>query len=294
LWAARALALMGEAARDATPSLVALLFDNRLPVRNRQSAVEALALIGAAHPDAIPAILRLLRFRPSPEVSAADATFLRYLAAECIFIAGPECGELAAPLLIRMIRDPRESEQVRRSAIVAIGSLQSRGALAANVLLEELVNGRAPALRDAAANALVKLGTAAVPAMLQCLRHADHEVRWRIAYNLRLLEPVPNHVAQNLVPLLEDPNPQVRICAAETVLEQFGKSDSVLSQAILLLQEEDRTIRIRANKLIVAMQPISAKHMDELQRLLTSEKKHAARSAQATLDQLTTDQLTTE
>lgn len=286
LWAARALALMGEPAREATPALVELLFDERIPVSHRQSPVEALALIGTAHPDALPALLRLLQYRVTPNINGSDAAFMRRLAAESFAIIGPGA-EIAAPLLVRMVRDTRSSEGARRAAIIALGTFESRGAIAIPALSEELVAGGSTALRDAAALALVKVGEEAMPTILRCLDHPDSEVRWRVALNLRwLTDPVPTRVKSKLLLRLEDQQGFVRISAAETCFKLWGISDSVIITAIKSLADRDRRIRFRAKNLLVEMKPLKQRHLDQLRELAGHPKGYVANSARVTLQQL--------
>ena len=284
-WASRALALMGTPASDATPALVELLFDDQLPVSHRQSAIEAIALIGSAHPDAIPALLRLLRRQPTAGDSADDARTMRFLAAESIFIAAPEAAELAAPLLIRMIRDPHESQQTRRSAIMGLGSLKAGGEVAVPVLLEELVTGRVPALRDAAADSLGRLGKPAVESIRRCCAHSDPGVRWRVAFSSRALEDA-DAIKGDLLKLLDDPQAIVRINAAETAEKLWGRSGDVARVAILLLREDDRSIRLRAKNLLVAMKPLEPENLKHLRQLSRDKKRRTAMSARVTLAQL--------
>ena len=287
LWAARALALMGEPANSATPSLVELLFDDRMPVSHRQSAVEAIARIGSAHPDTAPALLRLLRYRTSPQVTAEVAASLRFLAAESIFISGPETAELAAPLLIRMIRDPRESQRTRRSAIVGLGSLELGGAVAVQPLLEELVIGQDPACRDAAANSLVRIGEPVLPSLRRCLVHPDPEVRWRVAYSLRELVRPTGDLKPDIMKLREDQEALVRICACETLVKLWGgDSTDVIDTVISLLEEENRIIRMRAKRLLVTRQTLEPRQIDRLREMSRDNKRYGASVARATLKQL--------
>lgn len=271
LWASRALALMGEPARDATPELIDLLFDEAVPVGYRQSTVEALARIGTAHPEAIPALLRLLRTTASGRTSAVDAAFLRQLAADSIYIVGPEAGA-AAPLLVRIIRNPREPESVRRSALVAVGALRERGASAVNALMEELAHGRSPALRDTAAQALVNVGPAGDRALIFFSQHQDAEIRWRIAASLSTRDPgqFAPALKQLLPSLMTDPNGLVRINAAETSFTLFGKSKEVVDVAVTSLLDGERRVRIRGKNLLLAASPLE---LSTIARLRELEKK---------------------
>ena len=284
-WAARALALMGESGEAATPSLIGLLNDDSLPVKDRQSAVEALALIGGAHAEAIPALSKLLQYRESEHVSQRDASTLRQLAADAFFIVGPG-GEVAAPLLIRMVRDRSEGEFSRLSAIKALGAMKSRGAIAIAAVSESLTAEQSPVLRDAAADALVQFGSAASRSLLHFLQDPDPEIRWRIAYSLREITGSHATIRTSLSKLLDDNVPIVRISAAESIHELFGSSDRVVDTAISLLKGRDREIRVRAKELTIASKPLKEEHLMRIRELLRHKDRHVARVASSTLDRL--------
>lgn len=287
LWAARALALMGEHARDATPELVSFLFDDNIPVRDRQSAAEALGLIGPAHPDAIPALLQLLQYRAASATSESDAAFMRHLGAESIFLVGPDA-EVAAPLLMRLVRNQNESEALRRSAIAALGALEPRGTIAIAALSEELISGASPALRDEAAKALVSVGRNTMDATIRFLENPDPEVRWRIAHYLGdpNLGQTRTDPTKELVRLFTDVDARVRIAAAETVHKLNGRSDDLILVAIHLLTARSRDVRFRAKRLLLDLQPLDEKHLLVLVHLRSHSSAREAAGISATLKQL--------
>lgn len=286
LWAARALALMGEPARDATPQLIDMVFDERLPVEMRQSPIEALALIGPAHPDAIPALLRLLQYRESPRTPANDAARMRRLAAESIFLVGPNA-EVAAPLLVRMIRNQGESEAARRNAIVALGAMRSGGMIAVNALSEELISGQTPALRDAAARAIVDIGGDSLRVATRLLTHPDAGIRWRIACSLGSVDNVSaGPLRPHLVKGLDDPVSIVRMCAAESHWKLFRIADQVFPVAVDLLVDRDRSIRIRAKNLLMEMKPLDEAQLADLRERQAKASGWAKASLTSTLKQL--------
>ncbi len=238
IWAARALSLMGREARLATPALVDLLFDEQLKTEYRLAAIEALTLIGPEHPDAIPALMRLLQYQPSHQVSPSQAAVMRQLAAEAFAIIGPEAA-IAAPLLIRAVRNPRESEAVRRNAVIALGTLADQGRVAIPVLCEELESDNSAATRDAAAQALAKIGEDALPMLRRYLQHEDPEVRWRIAHSLGQLaaDRVSELPRQELLDALVDDRDLVRISAAESLWKLGFHEDAMVQTAIGLLSQ---------------------------------------------------------
>ena len=265
VWAARALGRFAVESRTAAPQLIQFALDEEVPITYRQVPVEALARIGSAHPDVLPALMRLLQYQ-SPDlsrISSGDATILRGLAAEALAVVGRDAA-VAAPLLIRIVRSPGEIESVRRKAMVALGALRENGGLAVNALLESLEFDDSPAARDAAAAALVAIGRPAEDRLRVYLRHPDAEVRWRIATSLgEARSPDPRTIAA-VVDALSDSSESVSLGACETLFAWDVQRDRVARETIRHLESTDRSIRMRALRLLPELGPPRA---DELARL---------------------------
>lgn len=85
-------------------------------------------------------------------------------------------------------------------------------------LLEDLASGD-ETRAEAAVPHLLELGETAIPALKDLSRSPDADARW---WALRVLAGSPHCRAEELVPFLEDPAPEVRQCAA---LGLAGKPD---------------------------------------------------------------------
>lgn len=287
MWLLRAIGLLGPSARAATPRLVALLFDERAPLPLRQMTLEPLATIGPRHPEAIPALTRLLQYQPAPNGSLvqADAVTLRGLAAEALAVVGRDA-DLAAPILIRTVRNPAEAELVRRKSLTALGALRERGALAIPALLESLEFDPSEAARDAAAEALVNIGTEALPVLWQGLQHPDVGVRWRIASALGRRKPAEAETLRGLRRAVSDREESVRLHACESLQKLRGADENTVLTAVDLLTSSGRDTRMRAMKLVTAFAPRTGPALERLESLATGPAGPVQQIAAKTLEKL--------
>jgi hypothetical protein len=278
LWAARALGFMGVTAKEAAPALIDLVFDEDVPLAYRTLPIEALARIGTAHPDVLPALIRLLQYqsRAGGPVSAAEASVLRELAAEALALLGPDA-ELAVPLLVRAVRNPRESESVRRRAMTTLGSLGPRAVPAVAALLEVLQLNDSATLRNVAGESLGEIGPPALPVLVTSLRHPDPDVRQAAAAGIARMGNQAQAAVEDLLAVLGDDDDQVRIQICETLESIGGATDRFAPELIRLLTSESRQIRMRAMRLLVALGPRADPYRDQLRAL----ERHASSDVRA-------------
>jgi HEAT repeat protein len=105
---------------------------------------------------------------------------------------------------------------------------------------------RNPRIRMDAADALVNLGTPAIPALIEALQQSDAELRWRAASVLSDLGPEAASALPVLVQTLQDSDPQVRLYAT-IALGNMGKSaQDAVPQLVAALQDKDAYVRIYA------------------------------------------------
>ncbi len=267
-WAARALGLYGVHARDAVPALVDLLFDERIALAERTLPVEALARIGTAHPNVLPALIRLLQYQPTGNstMGAAQASRLRELAAEAFSYMGPEA-DLAAPLLVRAVRNVNETEAVRRKAVYALGAIGSRAALAVPALIETMEFDQSDALRAAASEALGRVGTPALPLLQRYLRHPDPQVRRYVAQSVARMGKQARPALGTLVASLTDSDPAVRLALCESLASLAADSNAYVPQLIALLTAESRQVRMNARRLLVKLGPKTRPFLSQLRQL---------------------------
>jgi HEAT repeat protein len=287
IWAARALGLYGVHAKPAVPALVDLLFDESIPRGYRQLPLESLAQVGTAHPAVLPALIRLLEYRPpaTSELSAADASVLREFAAEALTIIGQE-SYLAAPLLVRVVRDPSETENVRRKAIVALGAMGGGASVAVPALTETMEFEPSEQLRAAAAEALPKIGPAALPVLRQYLQHERAELRRLAAEGLRQMGQGASGAVVELLRCLNTDDDLLRIACCEA-LHGIGIDSSRYAEPLVsLLASEDRQVRMRAMRLLVTLGQQLGPHLESLRRMQDDPRPHARAIARKTLQKI--------
>jgi HEAT repeat protein len=103
-------------------------------------------------------------------------------------------------------------------------------------LLNDLISGDETRAEEAV-SALVALGEAAIPALLDLTQSLDADQRW---WGLRILAQSPHSKTEWLVPFLNDPAPEVRQCA---VLGLAASPDeNAIRPLIRALSDEDRMV----------------------------------------------------
>ena len=289
-WAARALGIYGIVARPAVPELVEMLFDEDLPTGDRTLPIEALARIGTAHPEVMPALLQLLQYQgiDSSKVTAAQASVFRELAIEALAYIGPDA-DLAAPLLVRAVRTPQETQEVRRKAVVALGAIGSRAALAIPALVETLEFDSSSALRLAAAEALGKIGTPALPLLTRYLQHRDPQIRALVVQSMVGMGRQARAAQPQLVNALADSAVDVRIAACEALAAITAAPAAYVPVLITLLDCDQRQVRMRAMRLLCKLGPRVAPYRQQLVQLQDSDNAATRALVRKTLKELGLD-----
>lgn len=94
--------------------------------------------------------------------------------------------------------------------------------------------------------AIVSLGAAAIPALLDLTRTADSDSRW---WAIRALAASPHTQTSDLIPFLSDPNPETRAAAALALSHHPG--EEALSALTQTLRDSDPlTAGLAANALV--------------------------------------------
>lgn len=103
------------------------------------------------------------------------------------------------------------------------------------------VEFRQPTEQEAAATALGRIGRAAVPSLIQALRHRDPEVRRKAALVLARIGPQAEEAVPELTASLDDQNEEVRT-AATRALGQIGPAAAEAVPALMRRLVEPRPI----------------------------------------------------
>jgi HEAT repeat protein len=117
-------------------------------------------------------------------------------------------------------------------------------------LLDELTSGDDARAEDSIP-AIVELGTAVIPALLELTHAADVDSRW---WAVRALAASPHAQAGDLIPLLGDPSPEVRAAAALALCSHPHES-AVEALVQSLADEDSLTAGLAANALVLIGSP---------------------------------------
>lgn len=281
-WAARAIALIGPPARDATPKLIGMLMNPNRTVAERSLALNALASIGPAHPRVMPALVSSLKY------GGREAVAIRALAADALARQGPVAAT-ATPALIRATRD--RNEGVRLKVVAALGAIGRPAAPAIPRLVEILALDSSEAVRDAAADAMGELGPDAVPELEYLLKDEDDAgVRYRAADALGAIGPPAEEAAEALDLALDDPDARVRMSSAEALWKITAEPTGVVSLLVDELTRPDRRVRVRAVKLLEDMGPKAKSAVAPLEKLLEHDRPYVRSAAKKALEKIRSTQ----
>jgi HEAT repeat protein len=140
--------------------------------------------------------------------------------------------EAVAPL-VECLGDA--SWRVRKAAVERLGALEDVGA-PVRALVRALADGENPGRRNAALEALARLGAAAVPVLVEASREADVDVRKQAVDALAAIGAL--EAAQRLAELLGDADPNVRAAAAEALGAVGAREAAALLEARLAADPE--------------------------------------------------------
>lgn len=271
-WAAKSVGLFGSLAAEAVPALSADLADRAGTPEDRILVADVLGQIGTAA--AVQELAReLLRKRESTE---SPETLLLEVAVDAIAQAGVN-GIVALPALIRVTAHHKSS--VRRKACVAIGRLGPRAELSLDPLLERLVLDDDPAVRDAAAAAMARIGPAAVPLLIRLVGSGEPELQWRAAHALQRIGPRADAALAALQKSAKDDDVQVRIESLDAIWRISGDSEAIALPMVQELSTSDRQLRRRASQLLIELRPLSAAAVSRLRKIAGDGSHDAARTA---------------
>ena len=267
--ALQALGSFGGAAAPAVPLLIRTLCDPDL--RIRWFAAESLALIGQAAKPAVPALIEALR---SQDVAVAgelrgNGTFMfgamedapiRLIAAEALGRIGPGA-KAAIPDLIAAMSGP--DSRVRSEAARALGAIGPEAALAIPELVRLLTRGplRVRSMRRGyvaltaqwSQDALVQIGAAAVPALLELLRDNDPEVRIAAIETLGKLETKATAAIPQLIADLNDTEPRIRTAAAQALGGIGEENAAVIAAMVARLNDADEAVSSAACDVLIRL-----------------------------------------
>ncbi len=258
--AIRALGGFGREAAGAVPQLVRALRDDDLRVR--WFAAEALALIGPDAKAAVPALLEGLRSRDVATGQAeggsgemADGP-IRLMAAYALGRIGPEA-RAAIPELIAALSGP--DSRVRCEAAQALGLIGPEARAAIPELRRLVTRGTVADVSERTAEALGRLGSVAIPALVEMLHDGDPEIRAKALEIFGRMDAKTAVPIAEIVRCLRDRDADVRRAAAValgTAGRRAGAAAAVPGLVIALWDQEAEIADSARIALIVIAKPV--------------------------------------
>lgn len=240
LWALRALALLGRTAETSVVPVARIVADDQAPLLERTCAMETLARCGPAQPLTVATLVAVLRSdRVAPQRDNRNE--LRLAAAESLGLLGPAAAA-AIPELIRAAQ--ADWPLLRRAAAATLGSIGATAEIALPTLVDLILLDEANEVREAAADALSRIGRPAEATLARLLADPEAEVRllairgWQSSDAIRSVGP--------LRPLLNDDVSLVRVAAASAILMRDADETTALTLLVRELASDDRETRIAA------------------------------------------------
>ncbi|MDA1161819.1 MAG: HEAT repeat domain-containing protein [Planctomycetota bacterium] len=271
-WSMKSLGLFGPVAADAVPAVRAFLISPGTSPLLRLLAADTLGQIRS--PAAIGTLTEQLQ-RPRRN-NSYEETMLRRTFIDGLALAGPQAVG-ALPALSRATEDV--NVDVRRSACQTIGALGPRAEGALTPLVDRLILDDDPAVKDAAANALARLGAVAIPALIRLLEGGDADVQGRAAGSLGQMGQLAKSSQPQLRRMLQSMDSSVRLGAAEALLLISRDAGLVASGLLQELSSPDRQIRRRAAELLIQIVELPGDVSNQLETLAGGDNSGAGRVA---------------
>ncbi|MDG2389158.1 MAG: HEAT repeat domain-containing protein [Planctomycetaceae bacterium] len=264
-WAAKAIALLGPAAKEATPELITRLNAPSAHLESRLACLEALARIGGVHADVIPAILEQLKF-PSSKLDVHQQLEIRRGAIDALALIGPDAS-IAVPVLMDYLYD--SNDLLRAKVVIALGAIGPSASPASSAVAEKLLFDDAEEVRREAALALAKLGTDGERLLTGLTRDEEPLVREFCLIALGQNSSLSEEAVTGLTSSLDDENDRVRLVAAKALAKHSQQRAQVVSTLIDLLIGSERKTRREAADLWVVIKP-DAEEWSRLERMMKS------------------------
>lgn len=249
LWELKAVSLFGPVAAPVCEDVIGVAEDVQMPLPVRLAAYEALARIGPAAPPAVAALSdAITRPRFAPQTSDSDRTFFRAAVLECVALLGP-AAEPLLPTLIRLLDAP--DELLRRRALACLYALGQRAAAAQPAVLRVLVFDEEPAVREAAAATLARLGPDTLKPLLRLLEDDDPELRRLAALALQQHSQIARVLTELTVHWKAESDPVTWITLAETICEAAPQAARAhIPELLQRWNTSPRAVRIRLYRLL--------------------------------------------
>lgn len=222
------LASGGEVPASGVPALMKALADPSDDVR--AAAVWGLSILGPRAKDAVPVLLAAL---------SDDSSSVNERAAAALVAIGLP----AVEGLVRILSDRKVDYIVRQRAVESLGTMGPAAATAASSLAKGL-DDREPSIRYACAQALPKLGQAAVPAVVAMLKIDNSEARKSAAQVLGSIGADAKDSTVHLIGAMSDSSEGVRQSAVEAIGKIGPGAAEVVPELAKRLKDDEYAVRL--------------------------------------------------
>lgn len=271
-WVMKCLGLFGNVADGAVPA-VSQVFTS--PASSSELRVLAADTLGQIRTAASIDVLTTELMKPRRR-SDHESIILRQTVIDSLALAGP-LATAAIPGLARALED--DNADIRRKACDTLGALGPRAEGGMDSLFECLILDEDAAVKDAAANALARVGQPGVAMLVDLLERGGPDLQWRAARSLGQTRPAAKLAIEPLKLAFDNSSPEVRIEAVDAAWKISRDASVVDSYLLKLLSERDRQIRRRAAGLLVGVGPLSRETSAALLELSLSGGTHGRRAA---------------
>jgi len=245
-----ALGDLGAAANAAVPALIEIVRVEKEP-RSRWFAVAALGDIGPAAKAAVPVLVELLKSQeiaePDREPSEVDGGSIPMRLAAAVALGGIGPGAKAGvPALAHALTD--HDQRVCTEAATALGRIGPGAAAAIPILVRLTTEDPEHTASDAAAHALAKIGSAAVPSLIEHVKMGVVIARVRFLTALGEAGPDASSAIPELLHALTDRDEAIRAAAARSLGFVGGSTaaTTVIPRLIAALKDSESVVRANA------------------------------------------------
>lgn len=257
--ALRAARIFPKAFLKILPDLIDLLDDDQYEIR-----VGAIGVIGSIGPDAADAAKLLA------ELLAGDPDISQFAVCNALAHIGEAAGS-AVPVLINQLQI--DTTQTIGLTIQTLGDIGPGATEAIPYLIELLgdetkpeleskVNsphfdfseGELPTTGDRAARALGKMGSEAIPALVDAFTTTDQNIRIRAIYAILEIGPDAKGAAPALIEAVEDDDPEIRGIAARC-LGLIGPEPGVVQAIVKALDDKNYDVQKKALYAVQIFEP---------------------------------------
>lgn len=225
--------------------------------------------------------------RVSESLPALARIFDEYDEAVCDVIC--ELGPAAAPLLPKLIEvmQNEDSWDLQWAATDALGAIASADPSVVEALLTALGH-QSPIVRSAAARALPRVGTPAIPQLLTLLQaHDDSRAAWA-AFSLGEMGPIAISAAPELLEGLQSAKEVLSTACAIALARTTGDPQTVPYLVRIIESEESASPRCAAANALGGLGPIAITAVPALELLLDDDDPDCSAAAQKALDAIKT------